>query len=213
MHVSPPAVILGNKQHARAALHDRMQMTLLASAREKWLAFGLSPICLGDASAAVLTADLQAGSRMQCLVWSAAGVGWEHGASDATFSLRSLCASLEQYPPPPLLVVCMQFGARLAAKQLIKAGVPAVLWVQGCFASEALTCSLLLGVIAPLLETLRQASTHTHKLSLLRFSCDAPAMPLTDRDLPSCSLAWTALRAATSPTPSPPPLDQSLGPS
>ena len=48
----------------------------------------------------------------------------------------------------------MQFGARLAAQRLLEAGAPAVLWMAPSFATEQLTGSLLLGVVAPLLKTL-----------------------------------------------------------
>ena len=65
----------------------------------------------------------------------------------------------------------MQFGARLAAQRLLKAGAPAVLWMAPSFATEQLTGSLLLGVVAPLLETLHRrmasASAEVVKKELL----------------------------------------------
>lgn len=144
--VQPPAMAIGDPEEALRLLYLRLEMTMLAKSHGK----SCYPVRLQQVS-----------DHTQCIVWSACGFGWETPRSKSMHSHNSLSIPIlsklqNQHSSPPLIIICMQFGARLAAKKLSASGAPAVLWMQPCFFSEELIGGLLLGVIMPLLEQLHQ---------------------------------------------------------
>ena len=182
-HVAPQATVAGDVVGALKLQQKRwtLETILLASDQNRWQR--RSPICIGDASKRRIRDDFD--GRIHCLVWSATGCGWQCTTSEA-ITLDELRTLFQQAShAPAVVVVCMQFGARLAAEQLVLAGAAAVLWIQSCFMTEDQSGSLLRGVIAPLLETLGQER-------MARASEETITNHLLDAGEPIFGVGWQA---------------------
>lgn len=171
--IGPPALLMGGHHlSAHAELLHALQTTLLARGVSAAAAAASGaalvgtdprssrPVCLSDAVESQLEADLTKGSGIRCLVWGSPGVGWEcKREGPPRMSLDALCASIGALPRegrPAVVLVCMPFGARKAAIQLIGAGAPIVGWIRENPYDVETACSVLFGLVLPLLEALGQ---------------------------------------------------------
>eukprot|EP01043_Picozoa_sp_COSAG02_P002431 COSAG02_NODE_56_length_43700_cov_33.650765_2_plen_1893_part_00 len=135
---APPVAIGGSA--VQATLHERLcDITDMLQGRQASLTERKCfPICLSDASASSCDVEFQLRDGLiNCLVWCAKGAGWESRADaddQMTPTLTRIGEIVKRLPAsasPRVSVVCLQYGARVAAQQLHEAGIVAVIWLSG----------------------------------------------------------------------------------
>ena len=111
----------------------------------------------GSASSCDVEFQLRAG-LINCLVWGAKGTGWE-SRTDADEqimpSVARMAEIIKDQPAsarPRIAVVCLEYGARVAAQQLHEAGVGTVIWLSGVDILSDRCGRLLVEVVLPAVQ-------------------------------------------------------------
>eukprot|EP01046_Picozoa_sp_COSAG06_P004191 COSAG06_NODE_173_length_21283_cov_14.116220_3_plen_2197_part_00 len=130
-----PPLAIGDAA-ARATLHRRIQAIddRLERKKPELMEQQCFPLCLGDASASNCNVQTQLRKGLiHCLAWCAKGAGFEPREDEHVPSLDSIAKIIGSIKPtsspPRVAVVCLQYGAEAAAKQLHASGVPTVIWL------------------------------------------------------------------------------------
>lgn len=154
--VQPSALVTGHVADRVAFLTQMRELHASLAKATDLLDQGRHDLCLSDASAPELAATVRA-SHVHVLVWCADGHGWELPSTPpATLFEEVLLAVRQAARKPAMAILCLRYGARLAAEQLHAAGVPLVLWMKihprGTHLQELPLERLFLHAIAPTVE-------------------------------------------------------------
>jgi hypothetical protein len=155
-----PPVAIGDSA-LQVTVHERLEdiESRLEEEKPDLVAKKRFPWCLSDASSSSCDAEIQLRKGLiHCLVWCAKGVGWE--ARDETQRMPSLQGIIEiiaalpaSSGSPRMAVVCLQYGAQEAARQLYAAGVPTVVWLSVDMLSDK-CAAVFCGVVVPAVQLL-----------------------------------------------------------
>ena len=106
------------------------------------------PVRLSDGSD---VQDELRNGQVHCLMWCATGSGWE--SEPPPLTLEQVAAHCSDGKRPRVVIVCLRFGAQLAARLLREIGAPTVIWMQVDMLSkkaELVLCSVVVKVLAQL---------------------------------------------------------------